>query len=107
MNAQILVCPYELVLNQKRGNLWKGFSNSKREQFEIMAEMLLSCRKGQGKTKLMYAANLNYPQLQKYSEILTSRGLLASEGRKYVTTEKGSAFLEIFASMMNLLTDKR
>lgn len=107
VNAQILVGPHELLLRQKRGNLWKSFGDSKRGQLMIMAEILLFCNgKGKAKTKIMYAANINYPLLQKYTEILTSRGLLIPEARNYVTTEKGFAFLQLFTRIHDMLTDK-
>ncbi len=107
MNAQVLFGPHELLLRQKRGSLWKGFSDSKRGQLKIMAEILLfCCGKGKAKTRIMYAANINYPLLQKYTEMLTSRGLLIPEGRTYVTTEKGFAFLQLFTRIHDILSDK-
>ena len=104
MNAQVYILPHRLLLRQKRGDLWKGFGVSKRGQLEIMAEILLFCSgRGKAKTKIMYAANINYPLLQKYTEILTTRGLLIPEDRKYVTTEKGFAFLELFTRIDDIL----
>ena len=107
MNAQIFVAPYELLLEQKRGKMWKYFGDSKRGRLEIIAEILLFCSGARkAKTKIMFATNLSYPLLQKYSEMLTTRGLLGLENGKYVTTDKGFAFLDLFAGIYDILTDR-
>jgi len=105
LNEQILVVSSELLSRQK-SNLLEGLSGSKRGQLEIMAEILLFCRRGKAKTKIMYATNINYPLLQKYSDTLTSRGLLRFENGKYVTTEKGFAFFNLFKRICDMLADK-
>jgi hypothetical protein len=52
----------------------------------------------------MYNANLNYSQLKNHMDTLTSQGLLAKIN-KYLTTEKGYRFLELFAQLNDLLDE--
>ncbi len=107
MNAQVFVTPYELLLEQKRGKMWKYFGGSKRGRLDIIAEILLFCSGARkAKTKIMFGTNLSYPLLQKYSEMLTTRGLLGLENGKYATTEKGFTFLDLFAGIYDMLTDR-
>jgi len=53
----------------------------------------------------MYNANLNYSQLKSHINALTSQGLLEKKLNKYVTTERGYRFLEIFAQLNDLLDE--
>jgi len=78
----------------------------KRGRMEIIAEILLFCDRRRSKTNIMYKTNLNYSQLQSNLLFLTSRGLLDRETDKYVTTEKGYRFLELFTEMQFLLNDE-
>ncbi len=87
--------------------MWKYFGGSKRGRLEIIAEILLFCSGARkAKTKIMFATNLNYPLIQKYSEMLTTRGLLGLENGRYITTEKGVAFLDQFAGIYDMLADR-
>ena len=54
----------------------------------------------------MYKTNLNYSQLQSNLLFLTLRGLLDRETDKYMTTEKGYRFLELFTEMQFILNDE-
>jgi predicted transcriptional regulator len=51
----------------------------------------------------MYNTNLNYSQLKSQLEALTAQGLLIKKQNKYLTTEKGYRFLELFAQLNDLL----
>ena len=53
----------------------------------------------------MYNTNLNYAQLKNHMDTLISQGLLAKYVNKYVTTEKGYRFLELFAQLNDLLDE--
>ena len=53
----------------------------------------------------MYNANLNYSQLKSHINALTSQGLLEKKLNKYVTTERGYRFLELFAQINDLLDE--
>ena len=103
MNAQIYVAPSKLVLGQRQRNGYCAINGSKRSSLEIIAGILLFCHKGKAKTRIMFANNLNHPQIQNYLNLLTSRGLLALENGKYVTTEKGLSFTELFTGIHEIL----
>jgi predicted transcriptional regulator len=64
---------------------------------------LLFCEQQKTKTSIMYNTNLNYTQLKHHMENLTVQGLLARQANKYLTTEKGYHFLELFAQLNDLL----
>ena len=53
----------------------------------------------------MYNTNLNYAQLKSHMSSLTAQGLLSKNLNKYVTTEKGYRFLELFAQLNDLLNE--
>ena len=54
----------------------------------------------------MYRTNLNYAQLQSHLKLLTSQGLLSMEMEKYVTTEKGFRYIELFLELHDILRDE-
>lgn len=78
----------------------------KRGRTEIIAEILLYCVQQRGKTNIMYKANLNYTQLQTNLSFLTSLGMLMHKEERYVTTEKGHRFLELFTELQGILEEK-
>jgi predicted transcriptional regulator len=53
----------------------------------------------------MYGAFLSHAQLETYLRLLTKRELLAHNSNRYVTTEKGHAFLEAFAQLSDVLDE--
>ena len=89
----------------KRGNGWNVNNSVKRGRLEIIAEILLFCDRHKAKTKIMYNTNLNYAQLQSHLSYLTSIGVLMRENGRYLTTEKGYRFLELFAELQDILKD--
>ncbi len=72
---------------------------------DIIAEVLLFCDQQKTKTSIMYNANLNYSQLKNQMNALISQGLLEKKLNKYVTTERGYRFLELFAQINDLLDE--
>jgi predicted transcriptional regulator len=84
-----------------------GVTNgTKRGRLEIFAEILLVCDQRKAKTNIMYKTNLNYAQLQNHLKFLTSQGLLSMERKKYVTTEKGFRYVELFLELRDILKDE-
>ena len=78
----------------------------RRNETEIMAEILSLCRHPQKKTRIMYQTNLSWKVAQEYLERLLSRELLQvhhSEIR-YATTQKGLDFLEKWEQCTAFLT---
>jgi predicted transcriptional regulator len=51
----------------------------------------------------MYNANLNYGQLRSQLDTLSAQGLLEKRLNKFVMTERGLRFLELFVQLNDLL----
>jgi predicted transcriptional regulator len=65
----------------------------KRLRTEIIMNVLEASSSGIKKTRLMYATNLSYQLLVKYTKMLVDAGFLIYEGDLYYLTEKGSRLL--------------
>ncbi len=102
-NRQVFIALSKSPKKTKHTNAWNTLNGSRRDRIEIMAQILCCCHREKLFTKIMYANNLNYSQAQDCLRLLTSRQLLRMEGGKYVTTEKGFSFLELFEGIRNLL----
>lgn len=77
----------------------------KREQIEIMAQILAFCIQTKRKTHIMYQNNLSHAQLKTYLTLLTSKKLLAHNSDSYMTTDTGHRFLKAFAQLNDVLGD--
>jgi len=89
----------------KREREWNVDNGSRRGKMDIMAEILLFCVQQKSKTSIMYNANLNYSQLKSQMNSLLSQGLLEKKQDKYITTERGFRFLQLFAKINDLLDE--
>jgi predicted transcriptional regulator len=93
---------FALLKHEHERSCFKGF---RRGKLDIIAEILLFCEQYKTKTSIMYNTNLNYGQLKTHMDALTTRGLLVKKLNKYMTTEKGYRFLELFAQLNDLLEE--
>lgn len=100
LNSQEL--QFALLKHEKEYNVGKG---ARRGKLDIIAEILLFCGEEKSKTSIMYNANLNYGQLKGQISTLTAQGLLQKNVNKYITTEKGYRFLELFAQLNDLMDE--
>ena len=100
LNSQEL--QFALLKHEKELSIANG---SRRGKMDIIAEILLFCEQQKNKTSIMYNANLNYSQLKSQIDALISQGLLEKKLNKYVTTERGYRFLELFAQLNDLLDE--
>lgn len=82
------------------------FSPGRRGFLEIVECILTGCKTGAKKTKLMYAANLNWVQLNRYLRFLTDRGFIRHlvNRNEYFLTEKGVELLRICESLRKMLS---
>jgi len=94
------------MLRLKQDNGLGVTNGTKRGRLEIFAEILLFCDQRKAKTNIMYGTNLNYAQLQSHLKLLTAQGLLSMEMEKYVTTEKGFRYIELFLELQDILRDE-
>ena len=83
----------------------------KRNDIDIMANILSEANKGTKKTRIMYRCNLSHRQLQIYLQVLRDMGLLACHSKKecakmncFRTTSKGFKFLDAYRALKSLMT---
>jgi predicted transcriptional regulator len=82
---------------------------NRRTPHEIMAEILGLCVEPQGKTRVMYRTNLSWSDARHYLSVLTSLGMLEVHHScpKFVTTEKGIAFIKRWSLLEELMVPSR
>jgi len=97
---------FEIVIILERGPLVLRNLNKikKRDRIAIMAEILRETITGRTKTNVMHKCNLNYKQIQMYTEILLEKKLLTkkideNEQVIFVVTQKGKNFIKKFYSL--------
>lgn len=74
---------------------------ARRNDLDICADILRVARTGVNKTRIVYQANLNFKIVEKYLQRLVSGGLLKeTRDRRFITTDKGFAFLEQFEALV-------
>ena len=74
---------------------------SRRNDLDICADILEISRDGAKKTHIVYGANLNFNIVKKYLRKLMDNGFLSqTEGPCFVTTEKGTQFLEKYQNLI-------
>lgn len=83
---------------------------SHRSRIETISCILKNCNKGSGKTRLIYACNLNVSQFDRYTNFLVEAGLLEilrlEAGKELLeTTEAGKEFF-IDCSTIKSILDK-
>ncbi len=79
------------------GNLKSKYgSRRNRRQADIVADVLRSCGRGETKTRIMYKANLSYPLLQKYLNLLITNGLVLKRDYQYRISRLGRDYLQIY-----------
>jgi predicted transcriptional regulator len=72
----------------------------RRDKIDIIADILKVALSGAKKTHIVYKANLNFTVLKRYVIRLEENGLLMKiDGGHYMTTEKGSQFLEQYTKL--------
>ncbi len=102
-HSVLLEYDYEAKLRLER-NTGRDFNRGgKRGRTEIMAEILCYCNQQKTKTDIMYNTNLNYAQLKKYLDLLTTKRLLVTGNNTYATTRTGQRFLKLFVQLNKML----
>lgn len=74
----------------------------------LMVNMLGVTLEGAKKTEIVYKANLNFKQAQKYLDFLLRKGLItvevsSGERKIYRTTERGRSFLTRYKKTLELI----
>lgn len=76
----------------------------KRNCYEVIFSILKNCD-GKKKTKLMYAANLNYGIFIKYLSKLEELNYIALRGDEYYTTEKGKEYVARYREYIRCMAE--
>ena len=73
----------------------------RRNDLDICADILRISKPGAKKTHIVYKANLNFEIVKKYLKRLIDNGFLSDQNgnRVYMTTERGSEFLEHYSRL--------
>jgi len=79
--------------------------SARRNDFEIMAEILQIAKSGANRTKIVYRANINFKLLKYYLVELEKADLIKVDGG-IKTTEKGKGFLNCYRDLMNFVSAK-
>jgi predicted transcriptional regulator len=74
----------------------------KRSKQQIFSEILVICRDGAKKTKIVYQANLNFRTVNPYLKILIENQLINLDQGEYQITPQGMNLLE----SINQVTEK-
>ena len=82
--------------------------SERRDSVKLVVDMLVVALEGAKKTEIVYKANLNFKQAQKYLGFLLSKGLMAvesSSGKRkvYRTTERGRTFIRRYGKALELI----
>ena len=79
--------------------------NKNRGSLDIVCEVLSIASFRVRKTRLMYGANLNFLQLEKYLGALLGNALLSFDGDSgYLTTKSGKEFLQLYEDYLKRST---
>ena len=78
---------------------------TRRDSFEIMAQILTACREPCSRSKVTYRTYLSWGVAQAYLSELVARGLLNVHHSPitYVTSQKGHEFVEKWRRLAELL----
>ena len=66
----------------------------RRNDYDIMADLLRVATGGAKKTQLVYRANLNFNIIKRYLKRLIDGGLIKVSGRMYYSTDEATQFLK-------------
>lgn len=78
----------------------------RRSRYDICADILRATLNGAKKTRVVYAANLNFNLVNRYLPRLTERGFIeATDDGYYLTTPKGAQFLKEYDDLLTLMND--
>lgn len=65
----------------------------RRNDLDIIADILRVARDGAKKTRIVYQANLNFNIIKKYLKRMTDLGLIEVSDRLYYSTDKAQIYL--------------
>ncbi|MGC8912227.1 MAG: winged helix-turn-helix domain-containing protein [Nitrososphaeria archaeon] len=78
----------------------------RRSTIKLIVDILDIALKGATKTEIVYKANLNFKQVEKFLDFLIKKGLLSvssNKRKRYRTTEKGKEFIKRYRKTVELI----
>jgi predicted transcriptional regulator len=66
-----------------------GTFGARRGEFDLTLEILRLVSRGEGRTRIMYGANISHVMLKRYLDGLVEKGFVAPTGDAYVLTPSG------------------
>jgi len=79
----------------------------KRNSYDIMDNILKDCKTKKIITNIMSDIGISYPSAKKYLGLLLDFGLVEKIAHKYVASNKGEHFLEVYIELNKLLETKK
>jgi len=76
-----------------------GESEGRRNDFQVLRDILVAAQSGALKTNIVYKANSNFKHVKGYLQQALDSGLLREDGDRYYTTDKGC---EVVARVIEL-----
>jgi predicted transcriptional regulator len=79
----------------------------RRDTIKLVVDILEIAINGAKKTEIVYRANLNFKQVQKFLDFLIKKGLISVSSNKrkcYQTTEKGKEFIRRYRKTVELIS---
>jgi predicted transcriptional regulator len=75
------------------------YKQRRRDRYEVVADMLSTCRESTSTVQLLKRANTNHAQLKLIAPELISGGLLERNGTSYRTTKRGLGWLRLYRQL--------
>lgn len=83
-------------------------SKGRRNTIRLAVDILETALNGATKTEIVYKANLNFKQVQKFLDFLAKKGLISvvssNRRKQYQTTEKGKEFVKRYRKIIELIS---
>ena len=74
-------------------------NGKRRNNLDIMADMITVAKNGARKTQLVYKCNLNFSIVKRYISYLLASGLFYFNAPYYYSTEEGNVFLSRYKAL--------
>lgn len=79
----------------------------RRNAIKLVVDILEIAFNGATKTEIVYKANLNFKQVQRFLDFLIKKGLITvspNKRKRYYTTEKGKEFIRRYRKTVELIS---
>jgi len=98
------------MIKKNSTRLQSSTFQKKRNDIDIIADILKKAKKGAGKTRLMYYCNLSFSQIESYLSFILEIELIdthpagKNNRKSYRTTSRGLKFLDTYSQLKILMS---